>query len=145
MFDNSFYGGNYQSAVPYTRPQAYMPQQMRRPQISGDQLIKVTGSAGVNALASAMDANSRVAAFDANDDILYVVTTDGAAYPTVQAFRFAPYVEAAPEPEKEPVYRDEFDSFKNELKEAMENVKQLIQGKPSRKSAADSGSSANVE
>lgn len=70
MFDNSFYGGNYQSAVPYTRPQTYMPQQMRRPQISGDQLIKVTGSAGVNALASAMDANSRVAAFDANDDII---------------------------------------------------------------------------
>lgn len=69
MFDNSSFG-NYQSAVPYVRPQAYMPQQMRRPQISGDQLIKVTGSAGVNALASAMDANSRVAAFDANDDIL---------------------------------------------------------------------------
>jgi hypothetical protein len=135
MFDNSTFG-NYQSAVPYTRPQAFMPQQMRRPQISGDQLIKVTGNAGVNALANAMDANSRVAAFDANDDILYVVTTDGAAYPTVQAFRFSPYVQPGPEPEKEPVYRDEFDSFKNELREAMENVKQLIQSKPNRSTAA---------
>lgn len=135
MFDNSTFG-NYQSAVPYTRPQAFMPQQMRRPQISGDQLIKVTGNAGVNALANAMDANSRVAAFDANDDILYVVTTDGAAYPTVQAFRFSPYVQPGPEPEKEPVYRDEFDSFKNELREAMENVKQLIQIKPNRSTAA---------
>ena len=135
MFDNSPFG-NYQSAVPYTRPQAFMPQQMRRPQISGDQLIKVTGNAGVNALANAMDANSRVAAFDANDDILYVVTTDGAAYPTVQAFRFSPYVQPGPEPDKEPVYRDEFDSFKNELREAMENVKQLIQNKPSHSTAA---------
>lgn len=135
MFDNSTFG-NYQSAVPYTRPQAFMPQQMRRPQISGDQLIKVTGNAGVNALANAMDANSRVAAFDANDDILYVVTTDGAAYPTVQAFRFSPYVQPGPEPEKEPVYRDEFDSFKNELREAIKNVKQLIQGKPNHSTAA---------
>lgn len=135
MFDNSTFG-NYQSSVPYSRPQAFMPQQMRRPQISGDQLIKVTGNAGVNALANAMDANSRVAAFDANDDILYVVTTDGAAYPTVQAFRFSPYVQPGPEPEKEPVYRDEFDSFKNELREAMENVKQLIQNKPSHSTAA---------
>ena len=135
MFDNSTFG-NYSSSVPYTRPQAFMPQQMRRPQISGDQLIKVTGSAGVNALAAAMDANSRGAAVDANDDILYVVTTDGAAYPTVRAFRFTPYVEAAPEPEKEPVYRDEFDSFKNELREAMENVKQLIQNKPKPSTAA---------
>ena len=130
MFDNQYMGG-YQSAVPYQRPQQYMPQQMRRPQISGDQLIKVTGNAGVNALALAMDANSRVAAFDANDDILYVVTTDGAAYPTVQAFKFSPYVEPGPKQEKEPIYREEFNDFKRtfeeNFREAIENVKQLIQ------------------
>lgn len=126
MFNDAGFG-NHQSYVPYHRPQSFAPQ--RRPQISGDQLIRVAGFAGAQALASAMDANSRVSAFDANEDLLYIVTTDGAAYPTVQTFNLSPYVQAAPEAAKEPVYRDEFDSFKKELKEAMENVKQLVQGK----------------
>lgn len=144
MFDNSSFG-NYQSAVPYTRPQPYMPQQMRRPQICGDQLIKVNGEAAIKNFVSNMDANSRAVLFDLNDDYFYIVTTDGAGYPTTDTYAFERVVSKAPAPEKEPVYRDEFDSFKNELKEALENVKQLVQSKPARKSAADSGSSADVE
>ena len=140
MFDNSFYGGGYQSSVPYTRPQAFMPQQMQPPMqrmmgMNVTDLISVNGRAGADAFR--LDApNSRVALFDANEDVFYIKATDGAGYPTVQAFKFSPYVQPGPELEKEPVYRDEFDSFKNELREAMENVKQLIQNKPSHSTAA---------
>ncbi len=123
----------YISSVPYYRPNFYQPQQMPQTmeqmapmQAAG--IIKVNGRAGADAYQ--MNApNAMAALFDANEDIFYLKTTDGAGYPTVEAYSFTRLADRAPAPEKEPIYREEFDSFKNELREALENVKQSVQRK----------------
>lgn len=143
MFDNSFYGGNYQSAVPYTRPQAYIPQQMQQPipRIMGmnvTDLISVNGRAGADAFRLEAP-NSRVALFDANEDIFYIKATDGAGYPTVKAFRFNEVTDTATSTMPgDFISREEFDKFKTDLEEAMRNVQQSV----SRNAAAVKATSA---
>ena len=134
MFDNSFYGGGYQSSVPYTRPQAFMPQQMQPPMqrmmgMNVTDLISVNGRAGADAFR--LDApNSRVALFDANEDIFYIKATDGAGYPTVKAFRFNEINDDAPAAVSgDFISREEFNKFKTDLEEAMRNVQQSFSGK----------------
>lgn len=143
MFDNSFYGGAYQSAVPYTRPQAYMPQQPmpRMMGMSVTDLISVNGRAGADAFR--LDApNSRVALFDANEDVFYIKATDGAGYPTVKAFRFCELTDAAPAVHAgDFISREEFNKFKTDLEEAMRNVQQSV----SRKTATVKANTAGAE
>ena len=142
MFENSFYGGNYQSAVPYTRPQTYIPQQMQpMPRMMGinvTDLISINGRAGADAFR--LDApNSRVALFDANEDIFYIKATDGAGYPTVKAFRFNEITDTATSTVPgDFISREEFDKFKTDLEEAMRNVQQSV----SRNAAAVKATSA---
>ena len=146
MFENSFYGGAYQSAVPYYRPQPYAPQQMQQPvqRIPGmnpTDIISVNGRAGADAFRLDIP-NSRVALFDANEDVFYIKATDGAGYPTVKAFRFSEITDLAPAQQTgEFVPRDEFDNFKKELKEALENVQQSVQ----RKAAVKVSAAADAE
>lgn len=61
----------------------------------GMQLIRVTGMDGAKAYQ--MPPNSVVPLFDADNDIMYVKSTDGAGFPTIRAFAFQP-VEDKPEP-----------------------------------------------
>lgn len=87
-------------------------------------LIRVNGIDGAKAYQ--MTANSTVALFDANNDILYVKSTDGAGFPSIRTFSF---VEMKPEdktqePKHEYISREEFEEFKKEL---MNNGKQSIQ------------------
>lgn len=146
MFDNSFYGGNYQSAVPYTRPQTYMPQQMPQPMprmmgMNVTDLISVNGRAGADAFRLDVP-NSRVALFDANEDVFYIKATDGAGYPTVRAFRFSEFTDTAPAAVSgDFISREEFDEFKTDLEEAMRNVQQSVQ----RKTAAVKASATAAE
>lgn len=56
-----------------------------------------------------MPPNSVVPLFDADNDIVYVKSTDGAGFPTIRAFAFQP-VEDKPEPVRQYVTRDEFDA-----------------------------------
>lgn len=77
-------------------------------------LIRVTGIEGAKAYQ--MPPNSNVALFDANNDIMYIKTTDGAGFPTIKTFGFAPVDLTAPQ-EKQPdmsqfVTRDEFEKLK---------------------------------
>lgn len=129
---------NYQaqqgySAVPYYQPRFYTPQPMPPQQaepmnmLQGQSLIKVNGRAGADAFQLAAP-NSMVALFDANEDVFYLKSTDGAAYPTVTAYRFTAMTEA-PAAEDDVVRRSEFESFKSELQEALKNVQQLVQRK----------------
>lgn len=71
------------------------------------QLIRVTGMDGAKAYQ--MPPNSVVPLFDADNDIMYVKSTDGAGFPTIRAFAFQP-VEDKPEPAQQYVTRDEFDA-----------------------------------
>lgn len=76
------------------------------------ELIRVTGMEGAKAYQ--MPANSTVALFDGGQDIFYVKTTDGAGFPTIRAFSFAPY-EPAAQPQTEYVTRAEFEKLKEEI------------------------------
>lgn len=123
----------YLSAVPYYPPRMYQPQAMPQPvepmaPVQPAGLIKVNGRAGADAYQMGAP-NSMVALFDANDDIFYIKSTDGANYPTVRPYRFAALVDEAAGPAPEYVTREEFGEFKTRLEEAIKNVQQLVQRK----------------
>ena len=65
--------------------------------------------------------NSRVAMFDADDDIMYIKTTDANNFATVKKFRF--YEEVDPEPEDKFVTIDEFNKFKEEMINAQQSIR----------------------
>lgn len=120
MYDNQ---GFYQS--PYTQPMtnSYMGRlaQMQQPQPQQrDGLIRVTGMEGARAYQ--MPPNSAVALFDGGQDVFYVKTTDGAGFPTIRAYTFAPLQGQAEHPAGDYVTRAEFD----ELKEMISSGKQPV-------------------
>nr|DAG68663.1 MAG TPA: hypothetical protein [Caudoviricetes sp.] len=119
--------GNYNAYQPIGTPQQFAMDQMQqfqqRAQMQpgmqqGMQLIRVTGMDGAKAYQ--MPPNSVVPLFDADNDIMYVKSTDGAGFPTIRAFAFQP-VEDKPEPVQQYVTRDEFDAAMKHLREAIDN------------------------
>lgn len=85
-------------------------------------LTRVTGLEGAKAYQ--MPANSTVALFDNNEDLMYIKTTDGAGFPTIRTFSFSEVVannNSVPD-NVDYVTRDEF----NKLKEELLNGKQSI-------------------
>ena len=86
-------------------------------------LIRVNGIDGAKAYQ--MPANSTVALFDSNNDIMYVKSTDGAGFPSIRTFSFTETKEEAKQVENiDYISRKEFEDFKKEL---MNNGKQSIQ------------------
>ena len=117
--------GFYQS--PYTQ-QAQNPYMDRlaqmQPQQPRDGLIRVTGMDGARAYQ--MPPNSAVALFDGGQDVFYVKTTDGAGFPTIRAYSFAPLQEQAALQAPDYVTRTEF----NELKEMIMHGQQPVSVQP---------------
>lgn len=134
-YDPQYYNPLY-AENPYRQMTPQMMQQRRsmQPQFVGDQLIKVSGEASIMALANNMGPNSRLQAFDANDDFFYIITTDGAGYPSWQTYDFFLRDNAQPT-QAGYVSQEEFNKFKEDIKEVLENVQQLIQGGKSRSTA----------
>lgn len=96
-----------------------MPRQFAMdPQRDTPQSIRATGMEGAKAYR--MPPNSVVPPFDADDDIMYVESTDGAGFPTVRTFAFQP-IEDKREPERRYVTREEFDAAMERLGEAIGN------------------------
>ena len=96
--------------------------QLTQPQVNTQNLIRVNGIDGAKAYQ--MSANSTVALFDNNEDIMYIKTTDGAGFPAIRTFAFNEVV-ANTNPIQDTadyVTRDEF----NKLKEELLNGKQSI-------------------
>ena len=107
--------------------QFYNPQMMNptpgQPQEQTQSLIRVNGIDGAKAYQ--MTANSTVALFDSNEDVMYVKSTDGAGFPSIRTFYFTEKVNAeVKSPDVEYISREEFEEFKKEL---MGNGKQSIQ------------------
>lgn len=107
--------------------QFYNPQMMNptpvQPQEQTQNLIRVNGIEGAKAYQ--MPANSTVALFDSNDDVMYVKSTDGARFPSIRTFKFEEVTETTKSEEKQDyISRKEFEEFKKEL---MDNGKQSIQ------------------
>ena len=91
--------GNYNAYQPVGTPQQFAMDQMQqfqqRAQMQqGMQLIRVTGMDGAKAYQ--MPPNSVVPLFDADNDIMYVKSTDGAGFPTIRAFAFQPIENPTP-------------------------------------------------
>lgn len=102
------------------------------PQQITQNLIRVNGIEGAKAYQ--MSANSTVALFDTNEDIMYVKTTDGAGFPIIRTFSFTEIKEDTKVSQNtDYISRQEFEDFKKEL---MNNGKQFIQetDKPINKS-----------
>lgn len=129
---NNQYGYNTMQTQQFTRPYpttTYTAPITQTPQQPVDNLIRVTGLDGAKAYQ--LPANSSIALFDANDDVMYIKTTDGAGFPSIRAFRFTP-IEAM-EPERvvtDYVQRAEFDNLAAQVKELV-NAQQPIQPEPS--------------
>lgn len=107
--------------------QFYNPQMMNptpgQPQEQAQNLIRVNGIDGAKAYQ--MPANSTVALFDSNEDVMYVKSTDGAGFPSIRTFSFIEKVNVeGKSPDVEYISREEFEKFKKEL---MDNGKQSIQ------------------
>ena len=98
----------------------YQPTQTSTQPVNG--LVSVTGLEGAKAYQ--LPPNSSMPLFDANDDVLYVKTTDAAGYPTVRAFDFSERVQDAAPQDQAQVTREEFDAL-------MEKV-EALQPKPAR-------------
>ena len=92
------------------------------PQQITQNLIRVNGIEGAKAYQ--MSANSTVALFDTNEDIMYVKTTDGAGFPIIRTFSFTEIKEDTRATQNtDYISRQEFEDFKKEL---MNNGKQSI-------------------
>lgn len=121
MFQNPYAALMGQSQPYYNQPQIMNNQPMMT-QEPIQNLIRVNGIEGAKAYQ--MPANSTVALFDANNDILYVKCTDGAGFPSIRTFTFTEVKEVENETTKvDYISREEFENFKKEL---MNNGKQSI-------------------
>ena len=102
--------------------QSIMNNQQMIPQEQIQNLIRVNGLDGAKAYQ--MPANSTVALFDNNEDILYIKNTDGAGFPSIRIFKFDEVTDSTKSEEKQDyISRKEFEEFKKEL---MNNGKQSI-------------------
>lgn len=85
-------------------------------------LIRVNGIDGAKTYQ--MPANSTVALFDSNEDIMYIKTTDGAGFPSIRTFNFVEIKQnEKSSTSQDYISRKEFEEFKKEL---MNNGKQSI-------------------
>ena len=118
MFQNPY--ANLLAQNQYYNPQ--MNNQQIYPQIQTQNLIRVNGIEGAKAYQ--MSANSIVSLFDANEDIMYIKSTDGAGFPSIRTFSFTEVKEEnKPTQQVDYISREEFEEFKKEL---MNNGKQSI-------------------
>lgn len=107
---------------PYYNQQTQMNNQQILQQIQPQNLIRVNGIDGAKAYQ--MNANSIAALFDANDDIMYIKSTDGAGFPSIRTFSFVEIKQdAKSNSNQDYISREEFEEFKKEL---MNNGKQPI-------------------
>lgn len=118
MFQNPY--ANLLAQNQYYNPQ--MNNQQIFPQEQTQNLIRVNGIDGAKTYQ--MPANSTVALFDCNEDIMYIKTTDGAGFPSIRTFNFAEITQNEKSSGgQDYISRQEFEEFKKEL---MNNGKQSI-------------------
>ena len=118
MFQNPY--ANLLVQNQYYSPQ--MNNQQIFPQEQTQNLIRVNGIDGAKTYQ--MPANSTVALFDSNEDIMYIKTTDGAGFPSIRTFNFVEITQNEKSSgSQDYISRQEFEEFKKEL---MNNGKQSI-------------------
>lgn len=126
----------YQNLNLYQNP--YLNNQMNynNAMIQPSSLIRVTGIEGARAYQ--MSANSQVALFDNNEDMMYIKVTDGAGFPTIRIFRFKEVTEATTTNKDESyISRDEFESYKKEVEDYVQHIIQQSSTTTKSKSASN--------
>lgn len=125
LYNNAY---NAMQQVPQYQ-NTYTPQITQAPQQPVDNLIRVTGLDGAKAYQ--LPANSSIALFDANDDVMYIKTTDGAGFPSIRAFRFSPIEAVQPEPVvTDYVQRSEFDALAEQVRRLADAQQPISQPEP---------------
>lgn len=99
---------------------------------AGQQLIRVNGLDSAKAYPT--QPNSTVALFDANEDIMYIKSTDASNYPSIRRFRFVEEIENHTT-ESQYVTKEEFELFKEQLL----NEQQSIRANKSKPKSNSSG------
>ena len=94
-------------------------------------LTRVTGIEGARAYQ--MLANSTVALFDNNEDIMYIKTTDGAGFPTIRTFTFKEVVNSQDKQTNDYVTREEFNTVMKQIKELLVKPEQPVDSEVSKK------------
>ena len=88
---------------------------------SNNQLLKVNGIEGARAYPTYP--NSVIALFDANEDYMYIKTTDSGNYPTIDTYKFTKILPETPqELTNNFVTKEEFQKFKEEILNAQQSV-----------------------
>ena len=78
---------NYNQMVnPYQSQMNQYPNFSQSYGVNNQSLVRVTGIEGAKAYQ--MGANSVVALFDSNEDLMYIKTTDGAGFGSIRTFKF---------------------------------------------------------
>lgn len=113
FFNNPYQYGGIQNQNPYSNIYSQQqPMLNNRPPLTG--IIKVNGLDGAKAFQ--MGANEVAVLFHESENILYIKTTDGAAFPTIKTFDIHERVENdKPTDVTNFVTKEEFENFKKEL------------------------------
>ena len=109
---------HYAPYTAYSYPAAAYQSQTVQP-VNG--LVSVTGMEGAKAYA--LPPNSSMPLFDADEDILYVKTTDAGGYPTIKAFRFEPIEQPKHAPNMQYVTFEQFEELKKSFEKLMAKEK----------------------
>ena len=96
----------------------------RSPLINTTQLLRVNGIDGAKAYPTMP--NSVVALFDANEDLMYIKSTDAANYPTIDTYKFEKIKPESLDSKTDYVTRKEFLEFKEELLNAKQSISKSI-------------------
>ena len=145
LFDN-IYGFNPNAIQTQSYPQTRITTTPNPPLInpvaSSTELPMVNGYE--SAMRYPMPPNSRIALFDANDDIMYIKQTDASGYPIITKYRFTK-VEDTPQQSEQYVTLDEFNKFKEEMLSGQQSIRKSESTKSTSKRNGESkGNDANV-
>lgn len=115
---NSWPGSAYQPGVFQQSPMNQFNNQMTQRPVEG--IVRVTGRQGAEAYQ--LPPNSYIPLFDGDSDTLYIKTTDGAGFGSIQEYQLVPK-ETEPTT-KNPGYVtvDEFNALKKELEDVKHNL-----------------------
>lgn len=114
------YSPNVYTPPVYRQTPSYMQQNWPASVQPVNGLVSVTGIEGAKAYQ--LPPNSTMPLFDANEDVFYVKSTDGAGFPTLRSFRFEP-CENQNVQEAQYVTKEELASMISELKTEMKGAK----------------------
>lgn len=117
--DYNYNPTNYMNPYPSINFPTYRP--TAATQIPGPQLDKVNGIDSARAFP--MKPNSTIALFDANEDIMYIKSTDSNNFATIRRFRFIEEPETPVQQNTDYVTKEEFNRFREEILNDQQSIR----------------------